>query len=519
MSSLRRDFKSDIRIRDPKFLLVFPPLQFARDEMVRPDGTLALPYLDSSLCQAGFDSRILDMSIGASQDQLEDTFYRKTSVPPNFHRIGMSHKRILEEVEPYDIVAITSIFTQQTSRCFEVSRLIREHFPEKLLLAGGVNARSLKEHFFDNGFDVIFTSESEKAIVEFAKFIATGKPSLAEVPGIAFTSGGKTIVNPAWTVVKDLDEIPMPSWEKLPNDKYWEIGRLWGGRDGWVDHDGVARYAAIFTSRGCPFTCTYCHISKETGSETGEIGQLRLHSIDRVEQELVKLRSLGVNYIYVNDDTFLAKKKRVALILERMKKFDFKLADVNGINIVHFFKQHGGQLVVDEDLIAMLYEAGFRKISLPFESGNQRIIDKYAGGKWRLDKCDTLDLVKKLNASGIAADGNFMIGYPDETPEELANTFLLARDQMDSGMVGCQFFIVQPFPGTVLFEESLAQGYLSKSWHWDELGWSKGSVFENLKVDRDTLKFCWSLVWKLLNKGSRVKEFHSQLSQCREIEK
>ena len=497
-------------IKDPKFLLVFPPLQYRKDEMIRPDGTLALPYLDASLTEAGFQSQILDMSIGTSKDRLDDTFYRKVSISAHLVRVGMSSERILEEVQDFDVIAITSIFTQQTSRVFEISKMIKENYPEKILIAGGVNARSLKEHFFNNGFDVIFLSEGEKAIVDFAKLLHFGTPSLSDIDGIAFKKNNKTIVNPSRKITTNLDDIPIPSWEKLPNDQYWEISRIWGGRQGWIEHAGLVRYAAIFTSRGCPFTCQFCHISKETSDETGNIAGLRLHSIERVEQELERLESLSIDYVFINDDTFLAKKNRVFFILKLFKEHNFKIADVNGVNIIHCFKRHKGKLVVDEELLEALYDAGFRKLSLPFESGNQRIIDKYASGKWNIDKCDTVDLVRKLNKIGIWADGNFMIGFPDETLEELTNTFLLAKKMMDAGMVGCGFFMAQPFPGSVLYDESIANGQLSKSWHWDELGWSKGSPFNNLKIDKELLKYTWSLVWKLLNPEERVEEFTEQ---------
>lgn len=499
------------RIKDPKFLMVFPPMQFSKDEMVRPDGTLGLPYLDASLTQAGFHSQILDMSIGTPKDKLEDTFYKQIPISNNLVQIGMSEERILEEVRDFDVIGLTSLFTQQTSQCIRTAKLIKKHYPEKIIISGGVNARSLKELFFDSGIDVIFISEAEKPIVNFAKFLAHGKPSLSEISGIAFRQNGKIVISPARETVENLDELPMPSWEKLPYKRYWEIGRIWGGREGWIDHDGPVPYAAIFTSRGCVFDCTYCHISKEWGGESGEIGKLRLHSIPRVEQEFEKLKSMGVKYIYINDDTFLAKKNRVFSILQRLKHFDFRLANVSGINIIHFFKQQSGKMVVDVEMLENLYEAGFRKISLPFESATQRIIDKYAGAKWRIDKCDTLSLIKRINEVGIVADGNFMIGYPDESMEELTNTFLFARDHMDAGMVACQFFMVQPFPGTMLYDDSVAKGILPTNMSWDEMGWSKGSIFTSLQIDKQILKHSWSLVWKLLNRSSRVKEFTGQL--------
>ena len=150
------------RIRHPRFLLAFPPQQVTAEEAIRPDGTLALPYLDAALGEAGFDSDILDMSIGTPADRLEDTIYRKVQISERFSRIGMSPERLLEVVADYDVVALTSIFTQQTSQCLQIGSLVKEAFPEKLLIAGGVNARSLREQFLDHGFDMIFLSEGEK---------------------------------------------------------------------------------------------------------------------------------------------------------------------------------------------------------------------------------------------------------------------------------------------------------------------------------------------------------------------
>ncbi|HEV8306654.1 MAG TPA: radical SAM protein [Methylomirabilota bacterium] len=429
-------------------------------------------------------------------------------------RIGMSPERILEEVAGFDVIAVTSIFTQQTSRCFEVSRLIREAYPEKILVAGGVNARSLKEHFFDHGFDAVFLSEGEKSIVQFAHFLRSGGAAPVDVSGIAWRQDGRTVSTPVQNLTLDLDEFPMPSREKLPNERYWEISRVWGGKEGWMEGDPQPRYAAVFTSRGCPFRCTYCHISKERGGEAGEVAALRFHSLERIAREFDTLKSMGVRYLFINDDSFLAKKRRVFAILRTLPAYGFKLADVNGVNIVHLFKRQGERLVVAEELLEALNHAGFRKLSLPFESGTQRLIDKYSSAKWDLTHCDVVDLVRKVNKAGLVADGNFMIGYPDETLEELTNTFELARRVMDAGLIGCQFFMVQPFPGTQLFEESLADGQLPASWHWDDLGWSKGSPFARLKIDKQLLKYSWNLVWRLLNKPTRVEEFSGQLTQA-----
>lgn len=499
-------------VPNPRFLLAFPPQQFAPGELVRPDGTMALPYLAAALERAGYEADILDMSVGTGADRLEDTFYRHEPLSTGLLRIGMTDERILAEVARYDVIGVTSIFTQQTSRCLALARLIKGAFPEKILLAGGGNARALKEHFLEHGYDAVFLSESEHAIVELAHFLHRGNPDLAAVSGVAMRRGGEIVRTAVTAVARDLDEYPIPAWEKLPNERYWKIGRIWGGRDGWIEREAQPAYAAVFTSRGCPFRCSYCHISKERGGEAGDIGSLRVHSLERVEREFDKLDSLGVCYVFINDDSFLAKKKRVLAILAMLSRRRFRLADVNGVNLLHLFRRRRGTLVVDEALLAALHAAGFRKISLPFESGTQRLIDKYSSSKWRLAECDVFDLVRKLGAAGITADANFMIGYPDETPAELENTFELARRVMQAGLSGCQFFMVQPFPGSRLFDETLANGMLPRTWHWDELGWSKGSPFEGLLIDKDDLKRAWQSKWRELNPPTRVGEWSEQLT-------
>src|SRR3989344_7543854 len=96
---------------------------------------------------------------------------------------------------------------------------------------------------------------------------------------------------------------------------------------------------SMMTSRGCPYDCDFCHISGEQeGSITGYIGKFRFQSEKYVEQQVNRIIELGGEYIYIEDDSLLAKKKRAMNIFRMLIKYGFRLGDVNGVNLSHLHK-------------------------------------------------------------------------------------------------------------------------------------------------------------------------------------
>src|SRR3990170_8192573 len=152
-------------MREPRFLLMYSPLQFAPQDTVKPDGSLSLPYIGGALRDAGFEVSLLDASVGTEHDDLKDTFFRPVKLPSGLIRVGMSRERLAAEIADYDVIGISSIFTMQTTMILDLIRLVKEVDPDKLVVAGGVNARCLSERFFDAGADLICLSEAERTIV------------------------------------------------------------------------------------------------------------------------------------------------------------------------------------------------------------------------------------------------------------------------------------------------------------------------------------------------------------------
>jgi len=474
-----------------KVTLLYPPEQNWPGTQCKPNGSLAHPMLGGALESAGIEVEIYDACVGNDTDPEDAFFDEPVQLPSGMFRTGVSDERILEVVKNSDIVGITSIFSHQETMVLHCVRLIKSHYPDKTLVCGGVNARSRLLEFFDAGTDIIAMSEAEKTIVDLARGIPRG-----DIPYLAFQVDGRTSFTSKGEIIWDLDELPMPAWHLLPNERYWKIGRPHGGH---FKEGEVLRYASMVTSMGCPFKCTYCHISGEDqNSHAGPIGRFRIKSDERVLQELQTLSDLGVKQVFIEDDSLLGRKQRAIRLIKQIRNFGLQILDVNGVNIVHLLKYENKVLVPDMEVLELLRDAGFREIGLPFESANPRIITKYATNKWDITNSDIPALVKACKDVGLRIGGTFMIGYPDESREEIMSTINYAKDRMQDGLDYASFFLVMPLPGTTMFDEAIRDGQLPKGFSPDKMHWQKANMV-NTQVSPKELEAIRDAAWRETN--------------------
>ena len=476
-----------------KVTLLYPPEQTWPEMMCKPNGSLAYPMLGGALIENGTEVKIFDACVGNENDNLDDVFYTSSDLPTGMKRTGVKDERILEEVADSDIIGLTSIFTHQETMVLNTSRLIKKTFPDKLIVAGGVNARHRQKKFFDNGVDLICTSESEKTIVEIVRTIENGSRDFAHIPMVAYLENGTPMQsNAIGDIIWNLDDLPLPAWHLLPNDRYWKVRRPHGGH---FEPDEELKYASMMTSLGCPFSCTYCHIAGERkGTMSGPIGKFRIKSDQRVLKELDILKSLGVKQIFIEDDSIFGKKRRAIELIKKIRNLDFEILDVNGVNVVHLLKS--GE--PDFEVIETLAEAGFRDIALPFESATPRIISKYASSKWNIQQSNIPALLKALKEHNLRIAGNYMIGYPDETREEIMHTIDFAKECMNNGLDAASFFLVMPLPGTPMFDSAMRDGNLSSDYDPDKMHWQKANMINTI-VPPDELEKIRDKAWEEIN--------------------
>ncbi len=500
--------------KDLKVLLIYPPNQLMDIETPRPDGSLGPLYLASQLEKEGYETDVLDASVGGDCQKLEDTFYRRIKQENGLIRIGMDFSEIAAFVNKgsYDFVGINSNFTPQTNMVFETAKAIKELNPQIPIFSGGVNARALKQRFLNTGyFEGICLTGGE---LVFPRVLNEG---VERTPGFAYLGGENPVDKSCFP--NNLDELLMPAWEKLPFKKYENIFSAHG-----VDVTGniPKRYAPIMTSRGCPFSCLYCHISEEKkGSESGGTGIYKTHSMERVVSEIERLKDLGIEKLFFEDDSLLANKKRAKDIFRKIKDKGLSILDVNGVNIINLYdsqrRSKEGKYVIDYEFLDILQEAGFGQIVFPLESGSSRIQKQYATNKIRLEKMDLVKLMRAISDRGIKAPINTMIGFPDETEKEIRMSFDLSRRLVEEGGAPyVTFFHPIPFPGSKLYSLAIKGGHISEDFDPDKMNW-KNPVMEKTVVDPKRLKELVERAWREINPQEyiirRINESAGSLSR------
>jgi radical SAM superfamily enzyme YgiQ (UPF0313 family) len=482
-------------LRDVRVLLLYPPVQTAPGATCKPNGSLAYPNIAGELREHGIDVRIFDACVGEGADPLMEMFDHPTPLPSGYLRTGVSDERILDVVAEYDIVGITSIFTDQETMVLQCARLIRAAYPQKILVSGGVNARSRLPRFFAAGFDVVCLSEGERTMLDIVEAVRQpGRPDYSAIHGVAFADAGRIRVNPARSqdVVWDLDTLAMPAWDLLPNQRYWAIARP---HSGLFEPGKELRYAQMMTSLGCPFHCAYCHIAGEQESSlSGPIGAFRTKSDGRVLAEIDVLKDIGVQDVFIEDDSLLGDKRRGLRLLRKIQGAGVTICDLNGINIIHLLKRWKP----DHEVLEALAAAGFTQINMPFESGNLRIIRKYASNKLNIEKADLRSLIIAMKEYGFKIYGNYMMGYPDETLEEIERTIQLAREHVSYGLDAANFFLVVPLPGSPLYDAAVAGGHISEDFDPDTMNIYRANMTGTL-VPPDVLEELRNRAWDEVN--------------------
>lgn len=324
-----------------------------------------------------------------------------------------------------------------TSPAFESIKTIAAHIRRALAIpsiCGGAHPTLYPEEtLLCSGIDYICIGEGERALPEFVGALEKGRRPI-KVPGISYLDSECRMVNShLYPLEQNLDGFAWTDYDLL-GEAYIQKETS----DGWL---------RSLSSRGCPYSCSYCHTpmfrkvyADRIGVSQGKLGYVRFRGIAPLMAELKQMiHRYDLKVINFMDDLFCVNKERT---LEFCNAFKEHIPKKVGYSI----QTHLAHL--DEDIVSALRQSRCLRVVVGVESGSQRVLDLFKR------PTTPVAMARKLK---LLVDAKFplgtwtlnMLGNPQETYEEMMETISLnARSLVEKVKIN----FLAPYPQSQIYE-------------------------------------------------------------------
>src|ERR1700722_5246535 len=237
--------------------------------------------------------------------------------------------------------------------------------------------------------------------------------------------------NPPRDILHNMDELPFvtPVYKlDLTIENYFI---------GYLKHP----YVSLYTGRGCKSRCTFCLWPQTVGGH-----RYRTRSVGHVIEEIAWAQKAfpQVKEFFFDDDTFTDDLPRAEAIAKELSKLGVTWSCNAKANVPY-------------ETLKVLRDNGLRLLLVGYESGNQQILYNIKKGM-RVEVAERF--TKDCHELGIVIHGTFILGLPGETKETIEETIRFANEINPHTI---QVSLAAPYPGTVLFDQAVKNGWLDTS--------------------------------------------------------
>jgi radical SAM superfamily enzyme YgiQ (UPF0313 family) len=311
----------------------------------------------------------------------------------------------------------------------DVMTRVHELMPDLVIVLGGYHAtfaagQILAGYRF---IDYIIKGEAERSLPRLLGHIEAGTEP-TDVDGISFIRSDGELFERPLTLIEDLDSLDFPDRDLLGDFQY---GYMFQGVP-----LTFGKFTTISTSRGCPFSCSYC--SCAAFSER----RWRPRGADSVADELEMLYRQGYRECVMVDDNFTQVTSRVEEICRQIKE--------RGIRMRLYCEGRAGHAQLP--LLRRMKSAGFNVIYFGAESSSKNVLEYY-NKKQTPER--TAEAVANAKKAGMLVITSYILGAPVETREEMLSTIDFAQSLRPHGV---QYNILDFLVGTPLWEEMEEKG-------------------------------------------------------------
>ncbi len=336
---------------------------------------------------------------------------------------------MLAQGEPADVVGITAM-TFTLIDVFKTTRLIRKIMPTAKIVLGGPHVHLYPDETIRRPeVDFLMQGEGELAFLQLLNNL-DNPGAWPAIKGLVYLDKDNRIRNNGIAPsMEQLDKLGFPARHLVNVRDYTSLL----GRENVI--------TTMFTSRGCPFRCTFCD-----RPYSPVLSGFRWRSAISVADEMEVCLSLGIKEAFIYDDTFTVRRDRVFELCDEIER--------RKINFRWDVRAHVN--TVTPDLLARMKQAGCDRIHYGVECGNDRMLKV-------IKKNATIARVRQAvgwtRQVGMEVLCYFIIGQQTETAADIADSMSLAR-ALNPNYV--HFTIFCPYPGTEIYFEGLKRGVIKE---------------------------------------------------------
>ncbi|MEW5957368.1 MAG: radical SAM protein [Chloroflexota bacterium] len=352
--------------------------------------------------------------------------------------------RRVEQIRPL-WVGFSTITGPQLAPTLEATR--RVHAMGIPTVWGGVHATIMPADVLQEpSVDFVIVNEGEVTAQEFSHQLRNGR-DWGQVFGLAWKDEhGRAVVNPERPFIQNLDDFS-PRWDLLPDIKAYLL-----------QSGPYERAIPVYISRGCPFRCGFCYnevVMKRTWRQHSE--EFIINQIDWLKREH------GIDAVDYADDYLFGRPRPMKRLVEKVN--------------MPWSGQVRVQLLSPE-FVQWMSQTGCQWVNIGAESGSQRVLDSINKDQ----KAEMIEWgVRNLAevAPHIEANLSFIFGLPEEDHRERQVTIeLIDRLCRINPRARCSVCIYMPYPGTPLWPDALARGYIPPATQsgWAEFDLNRGNT-------------------------------------------
>ena len=309
---------------------------------------------------------------------------------------------------------------------------------------------------WESSIDIVFCNEGVYALRNLLAVDLTNPTSLTQISGIGFRLSGEVILNkPEVIVPQERMDIDLPgyAWDLLPyQEKPLDLYRAHFWHAGY-DHAKRTPFAAIYTSLGCAFQCSFCMINilnrddNEGIGVAGNYAKMRFWSPEFVISEIAKLVDMGVEILRISDEMFLLNKRYFVPLCEMLRDRGFG----KKLNMWAYSRV---DTVRDSAHLKLIKAAGINWLALGIESGEQEV--RLEVTKGRFQDVDIRKVVQMIEDSGIQVIANYLFGLPGDSLQTMRTTLNLGIELCTAAWNG---YAVMALPGSELYRQAREKGW------------------------------------------------------------